>query len=301
MTAGTSMVVAASSSTRRARTTLSSRPRPTAPAMRDTEARHSAAPGRLAARRRLGRLRLGGLAVGTAAASPAAATRVAQRAAIAWATSSSGSPGASTWLAVSQLPSAVTVSSSAGSTTWAISKPRQAADRAGMSAKPKPPISSGPLPRVDGPCTTASTESADQASATCRKRAIPEARSDHEDPTPSSANPASGWSHRARSSPVASAAAKSATGSTASTGSTVETSVGPVRPAASEKAARRDASTSGPPAAVVARRLRVAAGARALTGPAPAPRCVPRGCPRSAAGWLAGWDRRPPAGRAARS
>ena len=101
--------------------------------------------------------------------------------------------------AVSQVPSAVTVSSRAGSTSWPSRSHARWRSAPRASAKPKPPSSSGPRPRCDGPWTTASAESADQASATCRKRAVPGGPHRPRRPDAQQREPASGWSHSARS------------------------------------------------------------------------------------------------------
>ena len=186
-TAGTSMADSATRSTCRARTTLSRRPRPTAPASRDTDARQSAAPGRLATSRSEGRTEGGE----DATADPIRSTH--HEASVS-AADAAVSPGESTWLAVSHVPSGVMLSSRAGRTTSAASKPRHTGVRAGTSAKPKPPSSSGPQPRSPGsPVMMAWPARSDQASATCVKRPGPLARIDQAAPTPSRAKPSLGW------------------------------------------------------------------------------------------------------------
>jgi hypothetical protein len=203
---GTSSAAGDDMSTRRANTTLSSRPRPTAPVARPTIWRHCCAVGHSPS------IASGASGGGVAEEPAGGASSAARRASRAHVRSS---PFASAPAA--ELPIAVVVSH-APPPDWSAVSDGMTIDPAPNGAhspcssgvrpaNPMPPSRIGPSPRTSaGRETRAPATSDRQAASASRKRSGPKASTDHARPMPTSANCSLGRSQSVASRPASTAA-----------------------------------------------------------------------------------------------
>ena len=220
---GTSSSTAARRSTRRASTTLSSRPRPTAPAYMPTSRRHVSSAGCSPTTVRGATTGRATIPPGFGVSALARSTSRSQRRSSAPA--ADGPPAPARSEPVSRDPSGVTASSSSGSTSDdGPNGPHGSVGSGLRPVNPSPPRRTGPPPRPPVPASMcASATSARQASSAAAKRPGPSGSTAQARPIPTYADRSEGRSQRAASWSASRAAANTAIGSGAGTSAVAET------------------------------------------------------------------------------
>ncbi len=212
-------------STRRASTTLSRRPRPTAPAKRPTSRSQVTRSGRSprsasgASAGRATTAPVPGLSV-AARATSASQRRSAARGSGASPSSASLAPGTVCAIVTKVAPCARAKVSAGRTSDAAPNAPHASSAAGGAPVKPRPPRRIGPTPRGEpaGTSIAAPSRRERQAAAARANRSGPWGSTDQARPIPTSANPADGWSHSAASRSSSRAAAKRLIGSIAGPG-----------------------------------------------------------------------------------